>query len=190
MIHGLVDPGAAVAPHHAQQPAVMHPVQQRGAGVEGVGGAPALHAAVVEHLLHVARMGGAARAHEGQHLGGAARGLGVPRLLRGARMQQRQQAARYEAVVDQAILLHGEAGVAALQIARAVVLHAVAQCQVLRPRRGADRVGLDEAEALDGLLQRGRGKQRAGDGVAAQRVQRDGFGSAHGVRILHGRVAH
>ena len=98
-----------------------------------------------------------------------------------ARMHQRQQAARHEAVVDEAVLLDVQPRIAALEIARAIALDAMAQRQVLRARRRADRVGLHEAEAVDRLLQRGRRKQRAGDGVAAQVVERDGFGAAHGL---------
>jgi hypothetical protein len=78
---------------------------------------------------------------------------------------------RQEAVVDEEILLDAEPGVAALQLAGAVVAHAVAQREVLRTRRRADRVGLHEAQAGDGARQRGGREQRARDRVTTQLLQ-------------------
>ena len=121
-----------------------------------------------EVLIDLARMHRAARPHEVQNVGRLAPRLGAPGLARLARMHQGQVLARQETVVDQAVLIDRQARVAAFQIAGAVVLDAVAQRQVLRPRRGADRIGLHEAQAADRRRQRGRGEQAAGDGVAAQ----------------------
>jgi hypothetical protein len=53
------------------------------------------------------------------------------------------------------------------QVAGLVVDDAVAQCEVLRPGWRADRIGLDEAERLDGLRQRLRYQQASRDGKFA-----------------------
>ena len=92
-----------------------------------------------EVLIDLARMHRAARPHEVQNVGRLAPRLGAPGLARLARMHQGQVLARQETVVDQAVLIDRQARVAAFQIAGAVVLDAVAQRQVLRPRRA--RIG-------------------------------------------------
>ena len=81
-------------------------------------------------------------------------------------------AARQKAVVDKKIFFDAELRVTAFEVAGAITNDAVAQGQVLRARRGSDRVGLHEAEALDRPPERGRLEQRAGDRVAAQGVER------------------
>src|SRR3982750_693740 len=58
-----------------------------------------------------------------------------------------------------------------LQIAGTVVLDAMAQCQVLCPCRGTDRVGLDEAEPSNGLRQGGGVEERARYRVATQVIE-------------------
>ena len=80
--------------------------------------------------------------------------------------------ARHEAVVDEDVLLDAERGVAPLEIAGAVAVDAMAQRQVLRARRRADRVGLHEAERVDRALAawsagRGCGRRRSGAGRRA-----------------------
>jgi hypothetical protein len=86
-------------------------------------------------------------------------------------VHQRQVAARQEAVVDEAVLLDGQARVATLEVAGTVAGDAVTQRQVLGPRRRADRVGLDEAELLDRPDEGGRLEQRPADGISAQVVE-------------------
>ena len=144
----LVDAGAVLAPRDAQQAAVVHAVEQvrrRQAGAApGVG-----DAAVREVRLDDARMGRAVLADEGEHLVRLALRRRRPTCAGRARMHQRQVLARQEAVVDEAVLLDREPRVAALEVAGAVAGDAMAQGQVLGPRRRADRVGLDEAELLD-----------------------------------------
>jgi hypothetical protein len=49
----------------------------------------------------------------------------------------------------------------------------MAQDQVLRARRCADRVGLDKTQLADGARQRGRLEQAARYRIAAKRLQRD-----------------
>ncbi len=67
-----------------------------------------------------------------------------------------------------------ERGIAAFQVVDAVVLHAVAQRQILRPRRRADRIGLHEAQLLQRSAERGRCEKTARDGVPSQVIKRDG----------------
>src|SRR6478735_7656149 len=100
-------------------------------------------------------MDDAALAHEIEHLllaGGASAAACRPRR---ARVHQRADLARQEAVVDEEVLLDVEPRIAPRQIAGAVAGDAVTQRQVLRPGRGANRVGLDEAEPRDRAWQRG-----------------------------------
>src|SRR5262249_46615447 len=59
--------------------------------------------------------------------------------------------------------------------------HTVAQRQVLGARRGADRVGLHEAQALDRARQNGGLEQAARDGMAAQVIE--GQGAWHGAMM-------
>src|SRR5690606_31675057 len=136
VVRGLVDARARFAPAHAQPAAVVHALEQARAGVE-VTTPVTGHAAVVgKGFTHLARVRAATLAHEGQQLARAARGTGVPGLARRARVQQRQHAARHEAVVDEGVFFQPQALVAALQITGAVVAHAVVKDQVLRARRG------------------------------------------------------
>jgi hypothetical protein len=81
--------------------------------------------------------------------------------------------ARQEAIVDEEVFFQRQPRVAALQLAGAVVAHAVAQDQVLRARRCAQRIGLHEAQAADGRRQRGGREQRTRQRMAAQVVERD-----------------
>ena len=86
-------------------------------------------------------------------------------------MHQRLRRSRHEPVVDEEILLDAEAHVSTFEIAGVIAAYAVTQRQVLRSRRGPDRVRLDESQLLDGALQRGWRKQAAPNGKAAQIVE-------------------
>jgi hypothetical protein len=70
-------------------------------------------------------------------------------------VHQLVRVARQEAVVDEVVLFQRHPRVPALQVAGAVVAHALAQRQVLGACRRTDRVGLHEAQPLHGLGQRG-----------------------------------
>ena len=72
-----------------------------------------------------------------------------PRHARCAGVHQRLRGARQKTVVDEEVFLNVELGVAPLQIAGAIALDAVAQCQVLSTCRGADRIRLHKAQPLD-----------------------------------------
>src|SRR5437764_4353874 len=76
-----------------------------------------------------------------------------PSRLPLARMHQRVQLARDEAVVDEDVFLDVERSVAPLEIPRRIPADAVPQSEVLRPRRRADRVGLHEPQAIERALQ-------------------------------------
>jgi hypothetical protein len=82
-------------------------------------------------------------------------------------VHQRCDGARHEAVVDEKILVNAQRREAAFEVAGAVILDAMAQRQVLGARRRADRVGLDEAERVDGALQRRGAEQASADGETA-----------------------
>src|SRR5258708_26950631 len=78
-------------------------------------------------------------------------------------------------------------------VAGRVVLDAMTQDQVLSARRGADRVGLHEAQPVEGAFQRGGSEEAAGDGKPPQIVegyrhhvaQRSSRHSAHGTRLAY-----
>jgi hypothetical protein len=173
----LVDPNAAHAPGDAQQAAVVHAVEQ--VRRRQPGAAPGVDAAAVREVgLDVARMRWAVRADELEHVGRFPFRRRRPRLRHRARMHQREMPSRQEAVVDEGVFLDLQLRVAALEVAGAVAGDAVAQDQVLRARRRADRVGLDEAELVDRATERRRLEQRSRDGVAAQVVERRCLGHA------------
>jgi hypothetical protein len=71
-------------------------------------------------------------------------------------VQQVPGRGRHEAVGVEKVLFQPEAAEGAIEIAGLVAAHAVPQDQVLRPGWRADRVGLHEAQALQGVGQRHR----------------------------------
>ena len=117
--------------------------------------------------IHLARVHRAPLAHELEQQMRALPAPGRPARRQPARMHQRFDGARHEAVVDEHILVDAERREAAFEVAGAVILDAMAQRQVLGARGRADRVGLDEAERVDGAPQRGGTEQAAADGEAA-----------------------
>ena len=95
---------------------------------------------------------------------------GAPRSLTAARMHQAKHAIGNEPVVDEDILVDVEAGVSALEIARAVVRHAVAERQILRACRRSNRVGLNKTQRIQSARQGGWWKEAPRDRVPAQIV--------------------
>ena len=93
-------------------------------------------------------------------------------------MHQRLERAGDEAIVDEEILLDAELRIAALEVARAVLPHAMAQHEVLSARGRADRVGLHEGQLLERALQAGGRREAARHGKVPEIVEADrhGFG--------------
>jgi hypothetical protein len=69
-----------------------------------------------------------------------------------ARVQQIPDAPRDKSVGIQIVLLDVERRILALEVAGAIALDPVAKNQILRARRRANRIGLYEAEPIDGAL--------------------------------------
>ncbi len=168
-VHG-VEADAGVAADDAQGAVVVQQVEvvrrraRRSAPVVG-------DAAAREVRVDVARVNGAALAHEGEELlrlAGPAAGEAPDDA---ARVHQRLDPRRDEAVVDEDVLGDVERRIPPLEIAGAVARDAVPQDQVLGSRRGADGIRLHEAEPIDRARQRRRPEQAAGDGEAAQVVE-------------------
>ena len=88
-------------------------------------------------------------------------------------MHQRVHLGGDEAIVDEEIFVDAERRVTALEVSSPIVRDAVAQRQVLRACRRADRIGLDEAEFLQSAFQRGRPEKAARDGIASQVIESD-----------------
>jgi hypothetical protein len=163
----LVQPNSALAARNAQHPAVVHGIQQLRRCVARTN-EPVGRLAMGEVRVGLARVDHAALAHEIQYRIRLAPTRLRSRLPRRARVHQRMQAARDEAVVDEEVFLDWELWIAAFEIAGAVVAGAVAEDQVLRACGGADGVGLEEAELGDGFGEGGWLEERAVDGVAAE----------------------
>ncbi len=124
-----------------------------------------------EVRIHVARMHLAAVAHELQHRLGALVRRRRQQARAFARVHQRRHAAADETVVDEEVLFDRQRRVEPLEVAGAIALDAMAQREVLRACRRADRIGLHEPEALERRGQAG-GSELAGDGQPAEVVER------------------
>ena len=125
--------------------------------------------AVREVRVDLARMHRTALAHELEDRPGALVGGG--RRHRRARMHQRLHRPCHEAVVDEEVLFDRQRLIPRLEVAGAVALDARPQRQVLGAGRGADGIGLHEAEPIERVFERGRRKQAAADGKAPQILQ-------------------
>src|SRR5580658_8288762 len=88
-------------------------------------------------------------------------------------MHQAMVNSRQKAVVDEKVFLQRQPRVAALEVAGAVAGDPVAQRQVLGAGRGADRIGLYEAELADRASESGGFEQRSRNGIPAQVIERD-----------------
>src|SRR5208283_2146449 len=85
-----------------------------------------------------------------------ARGEGAP-----ARMHQRLDVVSHESIVDEEIFRDAELRVVPLEVSRAVVFDPMAQGQILRPRRRANRIRLYEAHLVHRPSKRGGLEQTA-----------------------------
>jgi len=167
-----IEPGTALTTGNAQQTSVVHFIEQPGRGVRRAA-KPVGDLAMRKMRIDRAGMHGAACANEFEH--GLRLGRPDPRpgSLRCPGMHQGVILSRQKTVVDEEILLDGQARVTPFEVAGAVAGHAVPERQILRTGGRADGVGLDEAKLLDGATERGRLEQRARNGVTAQPVERD-----------------
>ena len=121
--------------------------------------------------VHLARVHHTTFLHIGQHrihLGAPHRSeFGSGR----AGVHERLGNSRQEAVVDKKVFFDVQDRIAPLQVARAVAFDPVAQGQVLRSRRGANRVRLHKTEFGDSPAQGGGRKQGVRYCIAAQGLQ-------------------
>ena len=76
-----------------------------------------------------------------------------------------------ETVIDEEVFVNIEVGILSFQIAGAIAGHSMAQSEVLRPGRCANRIGLHEAERIEGALQGACREKAASDGRAAQVIE-------------------
>jgi hypothetical protein len=86
-------------------------------------------------------------------------------------MHQRLQIPRHEAVVDEEVLFDAELRVAAFEIAGAIPRDPMAEGQVLGACWRPDGIGLNEAESVEGALERAGREERPGDRVPSQIVE-------------------
>ncbi len=167
-----VHPSAPFTARHAQQSAVVHDVEQFGAGVRR-SAEPVGHFAVREMRVHLARVHGAACADEFQHrccLRGTRR---RPHRSRRSWVHQLMMGPRHISIIHKEVFFQRQFRVAALEVARPIARHTVAQSQVLSAGRSTDRIGLHEPQLVDRPLEGGGLEQRSRDGVTAQMIQRD-----------------
>ncbi len=87
-------------------------------------------------------------------------------------MHQRLNLAGYKSVIDEEVFLHAERGVASLEVASAIIDNPMTQRQVLRARRGTNRIGLYEAELVHRALQRRGREEAARDCIVAKLIER------------------
>src|ERR1700722_6677132 len=112
-----------------------------------------------EMRVDLTRMRGAAFADERQHGRSLCGACGGPYRARRSWVHQLVMRPRQIAIVDEEVFLQRELRVEALEIAGSIARHPMAQSQVLRASRGADRIGLHESELVDRPPQRGRLEQ-------------------------------
>jgi len=76
-------------------------------------------------------------------------------------------------VVHEEAFVEVEPRIAPLEIAGAILSDAMAKRQVLRPRRSADRIGLDESQFLNRARKRRRAEEAARDRVSPEILEID-----------------
>src|SRR5258708_28356257 len=89
------------------------------------------------------------------------------------RMHQRLYRSREETVHDKEILFDAESWVQAFEIAGMVILNAMTQYQVLSASGRTDWISLKKTESVESTFQCRGLEKTAGDGKAAQFVQRN-----------------
>jgi len=88
-------------------------------------------------------------------------------------MHQRLKRPGHETVVDEEIFIDAQLRIATFEIASMVILHAMAQNQVLRAGWSANRIGLYKAHPMERALERSWWKQTPGDRMPPQVVNGD-----------------
>src|ERR1700676_4021631 len=80
---------------------------------------------------------------------------------------------RQISIIDEEVFFQRKLRISALEVARSIARHTVAQSEVLSPGRGTDRIRLHESQLVDGAPEGGGLEKRSRDGVTAQMIQRD-----------------
>src|ERR1044072_1364230 len=91
-------------------------------------------------------------------------------------MHQRLQRTCYIPVVDEEVLFDVELWIETFQITRMIIFPSMAQRQVLRARRSADRISLYKPHPLKSLIKRGWLGKVACDRKPSQIIKRDWHG--------------
>ena len=86
-------------------------------------------------------------------------------------MHQRVKRSRDEPVIDEDVFLDAERRVQPFEVARSIAGDARPERQILRPRRRANRIGLNESKRVDRACERRGPAEAAGDGHAAEIVE-------------------
>jgi hypothetical protein len=111
------------------------------------------------------------RPDEGHERADAAALSSLPRRGAAARMHEPLYGRRDEAVVHEKVFGDVEVLVTAFEVAGSIPGDPVPQRQVLGASRRPNGIGLNEAEMVQGGLQRARREEAAGHGGAAQIVE-------------------
>src|SRR5213075_3418998 len=173
-----VDAHATVPPCYPQHAAIMHGCQQMRRRV----GRPApivFDRPVRKITICFARMHCTAFPHKLKQKTVSLLARGGPRIRTfgrhtrvRTRMHQRPYRSCEKTVHDKEILFDAESWVQAFEVAGMVILNAMTQYQVLSTSGRTDWISLNKAESVESTFQ-GRGLEKtAGDGKAAQIVQR------------------
>src|SRR5258708_37638958 len=101
-------------------------------------------------------------------------------------MHQPLHGLREESVVDEVILCDAELRVPPLQVARAVILHAMPQNQILRASWRSDRIRLHEPHLVERAFQRRRLEEAVVDGKSAQVLKADRHESFYSLSVFVG----
>src|SRR5205823_1775129 len=174
-----VDAHATLPPCHPQHAAVMHCRQQMRRRVRRT--APIVFdRAMREITIYFARMHCTVCPHKLQQKTRpffARDGPGVRTFGRHARvrtrMHQHLYRSREETVHDKEILFDAESWIQAFEIAGMVILNAMTQYQVLSTSGRTDWISLNKTESVESTFQCRGLEKTAGDGKAAQIVQRN-----------------
>jgi hypothetical protein len=125
-----------------------------------------------EVFINFTRMNRASLTHK---LEQQLRSLSVSPSHRGilSRVHQRIQRARNVPVVDETIFFDVERGIAPFEFAGFIILHSMAEDQILRACRRSNRISLNEAHLVQCTLQRSWTEEVASNSVTPQIIDSD-----------------